>query len=24
VPVMDSELLVKCKACGNRFALPPG
>ena len=24
VPVMDSELLVKCKTCGNRFALPPG
>ena len=24
VPVMDSELLVKCKTCGNQFVLPPG
>ena len=24
VPVMVSELVVKCETCGNRFALPPG
>ena len=23
VPVMSSELLVKCKTCGNRFELQP-